>query len=102
MAHRAEGSDKKINVLRAPTRLRQNEDRQDHKRSADVENQVAPTVQNPQVGLSRDGRRSRDSLRGRERGNVLHALAGRSFLKLGGKSILVSRDNGNAEARRND
>jgi hypothetical protein len=44
VAHCAECSDEKINVLRTPTRLCQQEDRQNHQRRADVQDQVAPTV----------------------------------------------------------
>src|SRR6267143_1510728 len=63
VAHCAKCSDEKINVLRTPTRLCEQENRQNHQRRADVQDQVAPTVQNPQARLSRDRRRSGNRLR---------------------------------------
>jgi len=44
VSHGAKRSDENVNVLRAPARLRQSEHRQEQKRRADVENEIAPTI----------------------------------------------------------
>ena len=74
VTHRAKSSDKKINVFRPPTRLRQDEHRDKQQRRADVENQVAPAIQNPQILSRHRSRNGRDSLRSGKSGDVLHEL----------------------------
>ena len=49
MAHRPEGGDEQVNVLRAPARLREGKQRQNQQRRADVENEVTPAAQNPRI-----------------------------------------------------
>src|SRR5882724_5967669 len=76
--HRTERSDKKINVFGGPDPLGPDKDGHQQERRTDVKNQVAPTVQNPQIRLASSGcrtRHSRDSLRRGEGRTVLHALA---------------------------
>jgi low affinity Fe/Cu permease len=72
MSHRAEGGDEKVDVLWAPTRLREREHRQNEERRADVKNQVAPTIQDPKVRARPCGRNCRNGLRPRKSGDVLH------------------------------
>src|SRR5207253_10547909 len=59
----AERCDKKVNVLRPPPGLRQSEKRQDKNRRADVQNQVTPAAQDPQVPFRNALRYRWDSLR---------------------------------------
>src|SRR6266566_10012842 len=72
MSHRAEGGDEKINVLCAPTRLREREHRQNEQRRADVKNEVAPAIQDPKVRARPRGRNCRNGLWPRKSGDVLH------------------------------
>ena len=72
MPHRAEGGDEKVNVLWAPTRLREREHRQNEERRADVKNQVAPAIQDPKVRARPRGRNCRNGLWPRKSGDVLH------------------------------
>src|SRR5437870_11772905 len=72
MSHRAESGDEKVNVLWAPARLREREHRQNEQRRGDVQNQVAPTIQDPKVRARPCGRNCRNGLRPRKSGDVLH------------------------------
>src|SRR5438876_5741492 len=72
MSHRAEGGDEKVDVLWAPARLREREHRQNEQRCGNVQNQVAPTVQNPKVRARPRGLDCRNGLWPRKSGDVLH------------------------------
>src|SRR5439155_27296876 len=73
MSHRAEGGDEKVDVLWAPARLREREHRQNEQRCGNVQNQVAPTVQNPKVRARPRGLDCRNGLWPRKSGDVPHA-----------------------------
>ena len=90
MAHRAEGGDKKVNVLCAPARLREREQRQNQQRRADVENQVAPTAQNPWILFRYSCWYGRYSLRPGKSSNVLHVAGDWIFPDSDEKSTLHS------------
>src|SRR5438132_6592458 len=79
MAHCAGSGDEKIDFLRAPARLRQGEERNNQQRCSDVENQVAPAIQNPDIALRHECRDWRNSFWTRECGDVLHGAAGALF-----------------------
>ena len=53
MAHRAEGGDKKVNILRAPSPLSDRKQRNQQHRRPDKEQQVPPPIENPQRLWSR-------------------------------------------------
>ena len=88
---RAERGHKNVNVLRAEAGLSKGEERHEQKRRADVENQVAPAVEDPQTSPRRRRRNGRDGLGSRKSGYVLHELERLVFLKLSGKSTSASR-----------
>src|ERR1700736_354550 len=85
MAGCAKRSDRKIDVLGAPTSLGQSEKRQKKQRRADVENEVTPAAQDPQIAFRVAFRYRRDSLRASERGNYLHERS-QVFVSLNKKS----------------
>src|SRR5437016_14661071 len=64
MTHCAERRDKEINVLRTPFRLGQRKGRNQQQRRSNVQNQVAPRVQYPQLRLRPY------SIRGRRRNSL--------------------------------
>src|SRR6266436_1641346 len=72
MSHRAERGDEKVDVLWTPARLRDREHRQNEQRRGNVENQVAPTIQDPKVRARPCGGNCRNGLRPRKSGDVLH------------------------------
>ena len=72
MPHRAERGHEHVNVLRAPTRLRQSKNRHEQQRRADIQNQVAPTVQDPEVPFRHTHWHRRYSLGTGKRADVLH------------------------------
>src|SRR5438552_17828265 len=79
MAHCAESGDEKIDFLRTPACLRQGEERNNQQRCSDVENQVAPAVENPDIALRHQRRDWRNSFWTRKGGDVLHGAAGALF-----------------------
>ena len=85
MAHRAERGHEKINFLRAPTRLRNTEERNQQNRRADIKDEIAPTVQDPKIAFGKNRRDRRDGLRTRKCGDVLHGRRGLYFPQIGGK-----------------
>ncbi len=72
MSHRAERGDEKVDILWTPARLRDREHRQNEQRRGNVENQVAPTIQDPKVRARPCGGNCRNGLRPRKSGDVLH------------------------------
>src|SRR4029450_2182967 len=62
MPHCAKRRDEKINVLRPPPRLGQGKNRHQQKRGGDVQDEVAPGIEYPQLPLRHAGRRSWNSL----------------------------------------
>ncbi len=62
MTHCAERSDKKINILRTPLGLGQRKRRDQQQRCPDVQDQVPPGVQYPQLRPGGGRRPRRDSL----------------------------------------
>jgi low affinity Fe/Cu permease len=74
MPHRTEGGDEKVNVLWAPTRLREREHRQNEERRADVKNQIAPAIQDPKAWARPRGGNCRNGLWPRKGGDVLHVV----------------------------
>src|SRR5205809_2549992 len=72
MPHGPESSDKKIDVLGTPARLRQREYRQDQQRRTNIKHQVTPAIQDPKIRTRPRGRDCRNGLWPRKSGNVLH------------------------------
>src|SRR5882724_4996445 len=90
MSHRAESGDEKVDVLRAPTRLREREYRQNEERRADVKNQVPPTLRNPKGRARPRGGNCRNGKWPRKGGDALH-VEKRANYSLDAEKINVRR-----------
>ena len=90
VSHRAERGHEKINVLCAPARLREREHRHEQQRRPDVENEIAPTIQNPQIPSRNRRRNGRDGLRTGEGADLLHLVSADRSSQMRKKSTLFA------------
>ena len=70
----AEGGHENINVLCAPARLCQREKGHEQQWRPDVKNEIAPTIQNPQIPFRNRRRNGRDGLGAGEGADLLHLV----------------------------
>ena len=76
MAHRTESGDKQVNVLCAPARLRESENRKQEQRCSDVEDEITPAIEYPKVRPRARHRQCRHGLWSGKSADVLHGGSG--------------------------